>query len=196
VLRAFHVGGARVTERLTIARVVVRAPAKVNLYLAIGALRDDGYHDLETVLPVDLARRRDGASRAATDAERDDRARTSALPGEENLAYRAARALLATADGPRSWGGHPHRKACPRMGRDSAVRARMRRRCSLGLARPLANSAPTARRCCIDVASPRSAPTCPSCSRAAPPSCSGRGEVRSTRSLPTPALELATRPAF
>lgn len=29
--------------------VTVRAPAKINLHLAVGALRDDGYHDLVTV---------------------------------------------------------------------------------------------------------------------------------------------------
>ena len=29
--------------------VTVRAPAKINLQLAVGPLRDDGYHDLVTV---------------------------------------------------------------------------------------------------------------------------------------------------
>ena len=29
--------------------VVVRAPSKVNLHLAVGDLRDDGYHELTTV---------------------------------------------------------------------------------------------------------------------------------------------------
>lgn len=29
--------------------VVVRAPSKVNLHLAVGDLRDDGYHELKTV---------------------------------------------------------------------------------------------------------------------------------------------------
>ena len=29
--------------------VRVRAPSKVNLYLAVGDVRDDGYHDLVTV---------------------------------------------------------------------------------------------------------------------------------------------------
>jgi 4-diphosphocytidyl-2-C-methyl-D-erythritol kinase len=31
-------------------RIVVRAPAKINLTLRVGARRDDGYHDVETVL--------------------------------------------------------------------------------------------------------------------------------------------------
>ena len=29
--------------------VTVRVPAKINLHLAVGPLRDDGYHDLVTV---------------------------------------------------------------------------------------------------------------------------------------------------
>lgn len=33
----------------TVDTVTVRAPAKVNLHLGVGALRDDGYHDLTTV---------------------------------------------------------------------------------------------------------------------------------------------------
>jgi len=36
-------------------RVTVRVPGKINLYLAVGELRDDGYHDLVTVFhAVDL----------------------------------------------------------------------------------------------------------------------------------------------
>lgn len=34
----------------TAAELTVRAPGKVNLYLAVGALDDDGYHDVRTVL--------------------------------------------------------------------------------------------------------------------------------------------------
>ncbi|HUR51000.1 MAG TPA: 4-(cytidine 5'-diphospho)-2-C-methyl-D-erythritol kinase [Mycobacteriales bacterium] len=35
--------------RAAVSTVTVRAPAKVNLHLAVGPLRDDGYHDLTTV---------------------------------------------------------------------------------------------------------------------------------------------------
>ena len=31
--------------------VTVRVPAKINLHLAVGPLREDGYHDLVTVAP-------------------------------------------------------------------------------------------------------------------------------------------------
>ncbi len=73
------------------ARVVMAAPAKVNLYLGVGALRADGYHDVETVLhaielsdTVTLTTGR-GVSLVA-DAP-------LGIPSEENLAYRAALAL-------------------------------------------------------------------------------------------------------
>src|SRR3954470_8809862 len=35
--------------RPTVDTVTARAPAKVNLHLAVGPLREDGYHDLTTV---------------------------------------------------------------------------------------------------------------------------------------------------
>jgi 4-diphosphocytidyl-2-C-methyl-D-erythritol kinase len=38
-----------VPARLSVDTVTVRAPAKVNLHLAVGPLRPDGYHDLTTV---------------------------------------------------------------------------------------------------------------------------------------------------
>ena len=41
--------GSTATEWVPTGSVTVRVPGKVNLYLAVGDLRDDGYHDLTTV---------------------------------------------------------------------------------------------------------------------------------------------------
>ena len=81
--------------------VRVRAPAKVNLYLAVGDLRDDGYHDLVTVFhAVDLA------DELTVRPARRTAVRTSppdgVPPGAKNLAGVAARMLAtrARAGGP------------------------------------------------------------------------------------------------
>ncbi|HEX4431482.1 MAG TPA: 4-(cytidine 5'-diphospho)-2-C-methyl-D-erythritol kinase [Frankiaceae bacterium] len=83
------------------AEVTVRAPGKVNLYLAVGALDDEGYHEVRTVLQavslydeltveaaepgtVSLTIEGEGAKLLAVD--------------ESNLAVRAARLLAAKAD--------------------------------------------------------------------------------------------------
>src|SRR2546423_14955483 len=78
----------------------VRVPAKINLYLAVGPRRSDGYHDLVTVFQaislydeltvrpaagVSLAVRGEGADFLPT--------------GEENLAGRAARLLAERTGG-------------------------------------------------------------------------------------------------
>lgn len=75
--------------------VVARAPAKVNLYLDVLARRPDGYHEIESIVaPIDLYDRvlvRRTHSRGVTIA-------TSGRPcpaGPDNLAYRAAEAVLA-----------------------------------------------------------------------------------------------------
>jgi 4-diphosphocytidyl-2-C-methyl-D-erythritol kinase len=72
----------------------VRAPAKINLYLAVGDVRDDGYHDLVTVFQaVDLA------DEVTVRPARRSAVRTTppdgVPPGAKNLAGVAAR-LLAT----------------------------------------------------------------------------------------------------
>jgi 4-diphosphocytidyl-2-C-methyl-D-erythritol kinase len=80
-------------------RVVVRAPAKLNLHLSVGPLRPDGFHDLTTVyLAVSLvdeltAVRAEAPSVALTGEGADD------VPlGGSNLALRAV-ALLAEGTG-------------------------------------------------------------------------------------------------
>ena len=76
-------------ERLT--RVL--APAKVNLYLAVGPVRPDGYHEVDTVLQA-LSLADDvliGAAPELSVATEPD----IGLPAEENLAYRAAETLAA-----------------------------------------------------------------------------------------------------
>jgi 4-diphosphocytidyl-2-C-methyl-D-erythritol kinase len=81
----------------TSATVRVRAPAKINLHLAVGDVRPDGYHDLVTVFhAVDLA-----DEVAITSAERHSVRTTPAdgVPlGAKNLAGVAAR-LLAKRSG-------------------------------------------------------------------------------------------------
>lgn len=74
---------------------VVTAPAKVNLYLAVGATRPDGYHDIETVLQaISLA------DRVVIEPAEELSLHVSVdlgIPAEENLAYRAASQLLQEA---------------------------------------------------------------------------------------------------
>lgn len=72
-------------------RTLLRASAKVNLYLGVGDLRPDGYHDVDTVLQaISLA---DEVSIEPGPALSVTTAPDLGLPPEENLAYRAARAL-------------------------------------------------------------------------------------------------------
>jgi 4-diphosphocytidyl-2-C-methyl-D-erythritol kinase len=81
--------------------VTVRAPAKINLQLAVGPLREDGYHDLVTVFQaVSLY---DEVTAAAVDGPGADVVLTtgegaeSVPAGPDNLALRAATALAQVA---------------------------------------------------------------------------------------------------
>jgi 4-diphosphocytidyl-2-C-methyl-D-erythritol kinase len=81
--------------------VTVRAPAKINLQLAVGPLRDDGYHDLVTVFQaVSLY---DEVTAATVDGSGDDQVLVSgegadSVPaGPDNLALKAATALAQVA---------------------------------------------------------------------------------------------------
>ncbi|WP_084099685.1 4-(cytidine 5'-diphospho)-2-C-methyl-D-erythritol kinase [Demequina sp. NBRC 110051] len=84
--------------------VTVRAPGKVNLQLAVGALGEDGYHPLATVFQaVDLFEtvtatpREDGELRVTVEAPRGLGIDVAAVPtGPDNLVVRAAQALRDT----------------------------------------------------------------------------------------------------
>ena len=79
--------------------VTETAPAKLNPYLRVIRRRDDGFHDLESiVLPLDLA---DTVTVRALDGDRFELSvtgrRAGDVPlGDENLVIRAARALAAS----------------------------------------------------------------------------------------------------
>ncbi len=79
--------------------VTVRVPAKINLHLAVGALRADGFHDLVTVFhAVSLF---DEVSVAASDAPGIEvyGEGVSEVPADEtNLAWRAVQLLAERAD--------------------------------------------------------------------------------------------------
>jgi len=72
-------------------RIEVTAPAKVNLFLGIGAVRPDGYHDVTTVLHTlefaDTIALEPAPTFSLNCSEELD------IPAEENLALRAARAF-------------------------------------------------------------------------------------------------------
>lgn len=79
--------------------VVARAPAKINLHLGVGPLRDDGYHDLATVFCAlslcdeVVAAESEGLSLTVVGEGADE------LPNDDpdNLAWRAAAALAERA---------------------------------------------------------------------------------------------------
>lgn len=77
------------------AAVRVRVPAKVNLHLAVGALRADGYHDLVTVFhAVDLVDEVRASPGSGVQLRLTGEGAETLPTGPENLAWRAA-ALLA-----------------------------------------------------------------------------------------------------
>ena len=81
-------------------RVVVRAPAKVNLTLAVGARRPDGYHGVDTVLvALTLGDRLTAARRPEPGVLlRVDGPAAAGVPDDgQNLVVRAAEGLLAAA---------------------------------------------------------------------------------------------------
>jgi 4-diphosphocytidyl-2-C-methyl-D-erythritol kinase len=83
MLRAFSY------ERDEVERIVLTAPAKVNLFLGIGALRPDGFHDVTTVLhALEFA---DMLQLTLADSFSLSCTEELGIPAEDNLAFRAAR---------------------------------------------------------------------------------------------------------
>jgi 4-diphosphocytidyl-2-C-methyl-D-erythritol kinase len=82
-------GGAYMRDAVTL-----EAPAKVNLYLEVGAKRRDGYHDVRTVLQAvelcDLVEVEVSGGVGGIDLE----VQGEAPAGEDNLCHRAAEAFL------------------------------------------------------------------------------------------------------
>ena len=102
--------------------VTVRVPAKINLQLAVGPLRPDGYHGLVTVFHAVSLFDDVTVTPAATDTVRVTGEGAALVPADaDNLALRAVRALRdavarrATADA--------RRAGCPQAGRAGRVRS-------------------------------------------------------------------------
>lgn len=84
-----------------IKKISVLAPAKINLFLGVRSRREDGYHDIESVMQtIDLCDK----VNVFADMEAQDNSiavscRNSAedINGEKNIAYRAAKAFLEAA---------------------------------------------------------------------------------------------------
>lgn len=100
-------------ESVGVAEVRVRVPAKVNLFLAVRGVRDDGYHELTTVLQTvglhDEVRARlrgtpwalqHPASRRLMRLRLQHDAGEAVPDGDDNLVLQAARGLLRTLDVP------------------------------------------------------------------------------------------------
>ncbi|HEX4941207.1 MAG TPA: 4-(cytidine 5'-diphospho)-2-C-methyl-D-erythritol kinase, partial [Actinomycetota bacterium] len=83
------------------------AHAKINVFLRVLGRRDDGYHDIETLLlPISLADhvRVEPAAELSVSVEG---SAAAGLPRDDaNLALRAARALAAETGGARPVGAH------------------------------------------------------------------------------------------
>jgi 4-diphosphocytidyl-2-C-methyl-D-erythritol kinase len=97
---------ADVEQRQPPTRVRVRVPSKINLFLTVRGLRDDGYHELVTILQTvslydTVTARLDGPTAQHPAARRAMRLRftqeaTAGVPADEdNLAVRAARVVMA-----------------------------------------------------------------------------------------------------
>lgn len=86
-------------------RATVLAPAKLNLMLAVGELRPDGFHEVATIMQtLDLADRIDVDIELWDSEAVDVLVEAPAVPGGDTLVTRAVEALLRRADiGARVW---------------------------------------------------------------------------------------------
>jgi 4-diphosphocytidyl-2C-methyl-D-erythritol kinase len=86
-------------------RATVLAPAKLNLMLAVGARRDDGFHEVASIMQtLDLADRIDVDVELWDSDEVDVLVEAPGVPGGDTLVTRAVRELLERADvGARVW---------------------------------------------------------------------------------------------
>jgi 4-diphosphocytidyl-2-C-methyl-D-erythritol kinase len=99
---------------LIVTSVTVRVPAKINLQLAVGPLRPDGYHDLVTVFHAISLFDQVSVVPAATDGVTVSGEGAGQVPeGNDNLALKAVAALRAAiarrgagTRGPAGHGGH------------------------------------------------------------------------------------------
>lgn len=96
-------------------RIRVLAPAKINLYLAVGARRPDGYHDLATVFQALDERASDVVTVTVADTLTVACEPDIGVPAEENLVTRAVRALADHAGREPALGVHVL-KAIPAAG--------------------------------------------------------------------------------
>jgi 4-diphosphocytidyl-2-C-methyl-D-erythritol kinase len=88
--------------------VTVRVPAKINLQLAVGPLRPDGYHGLVTVFHAVSLFDEVTVARATADSVAVTGEGASLVPADgENLALRAVRALRQAVTGRASGAGAP-----------------------------------------------------------------------------------------
>ncbi|PZS25540.1 MAG: 4-(cytidine 5'-diphospho)-2-C-methyl-D-erythritol kinase, partial [Pseudonocardiales bacterium] len=79
----------------------MRVPAKVNLHLGVGALRDDGFHELVTVFQaIDLADEVTARPAVGLAVQMSGEGASTLPRGRENIAWRAATQLAEYADVP------------------------------------------------------------------------------------------------
>ena len=81
-------------------KITILAPAKINLFLRVGARREDGYHDIETVMQTVTLFDRLEVCKNEPEAESviDVRCRDFMAPdGAGNIVFRAAAAFFAAA---------------------------------------------------------------------------------------------------
>jgi 4-diphosphocytidyl-2-C-methyl-D-erythritol kinase len=91
---------------LIVTTVTVRAPAKINLQLAVGPLRPDGYHDLVTVFHAISLFDEVSVLPAEADSVTASGEGAAQVPANaDNLALRAVSALRAVTGGPGGPGG-------------------------------------------------------------------------------------------